>query len=117
MADATTGFPAAALSTRTSALHRLARRRSSIAFAMCIPLFALILGMVVYPFFYSIYLSMLSRDMSRFIGLFNYEYLLTSETFHLVIFQSCLFAVTAVFFKAVIGFILAHVMHNIHGRD
>ena len=123
MSEGMTGVPAAAglsvqpVRSRPGALQRMARRRSSVAFLMCVPLFALILGMVVYPFFYSIYLSMLSRDMSRFIGLFNYQYLLTSETFHLVIFQSCLFAVTAVFFKAVIGFILAHVMHNIHGRD
>ena len=39
---------------------------------MCVPLFLLIAGFVVYPFFYSIYLSMLNRDMTRFIGLFNY---------------------------------------------
>ncbi|MGH7078661.1 MAG: carbohydrate ABC transporter permease, partial [Acetobacteraceae bacterium] len=30
---------------------------------------------------------------------------------------SCFFAITAVFFKALIGFILAHVMHNISGKD
>jgi len=122
MAEGTTGIPATGLgvrpaTTRRGTLQRMARRRSSIAVMMCLPLFALIGGLVVYPFVYSIYLSMLSRDMSRFIGLFNYEYLLTSDTFHLVIFQSVLFAVTAVFFKALIGFILAHVMHNIRGRD
>ncbi|MDE2580831.1 MAG: sugar ABC transporter permease [Rhodospirillales bacterium] len=122
MADGTTGaaasgVPARRAATRGGALHRMARRRSTIAVMMCLPLFALIAGLVVYPFFYSIYLSMLSREMDRFIGLFNYEYLLTSDTFHLVVFQSCLFAITAVFFKALIGFILAHVMHNISGRD
>ena len=34
-----------------------------------------------------------------------------------MIFQSCLFAVTAVIFKALFGFILAHLMHNIPGKN
>jgi multiple sugar transport system permease protein len=122
MADGTTSVSAPALRgfaspTRRSGLKRFAQRRSTVAVVMCLPLIALIAGLVVYPFFYSIYLSMLSRDATRFIGLFNYRYLLRSDTFNLVIFQSCFFAVTAVFFKALIGFVLAHVMHNISGRD
>ncbi|MGH7119700.1 MAG: carbohydrate ABC transporter permease [Acetobacteraceae bacterium] len=102
---------------RRSGFRRFAQRRSTMAVVMCLPLIALVLGLIVYPFFYSIYLSMLNRSMTRFIGLFNYEYLLRSATFHLVIFQSCFFAITAVFFKAVIGFILAHLMHNISGKN
>lgn len=84
---------------------------------MCVPLFLLIAGLVVYPFFYSIYLSMLNCEMTRFVGLFNYMYLLSSDTFHLVIFQSCFFAITSVLLKAAIGFVLAHVMHNITTKD
>ena len=34
-----------------------------------------------------------------------------------MIFQSCLFAITAVVLKALIGFILAHLMHNIPGKN
>lgn len=122
MSQGTTGIsvthlPARPAARRPGALQRMARRRSTLAFLMCVPLFVLIASFVIYPFFYSIYLSMLNREMTRFIGLFNYQYLLSSSTFHLVIFQSCLFAVTAVFLKAVIGFVLAHVMHNITGRD
>ena len=52
-----------------------------------------------------------------FVGLDNFAYLLTRPSFHLVIFQSCLFAVTAVIMKAFIGFILAHLMHNIRGSN
>jgi multiple sugar transport system permease protein len=122
MADGTTSASAHALRgfappARRSGLQRFAQRRSTIAVVMCLPLIALIAGLVVYPFFYSIYLSMLNRTATRFIGLFNYRYLLRSDTFNLVIFQSCFFAITAVFFKALIGFVLAHVMHNISGRD
>jgi len=122
MADGMGGASATALRgfappARRSGLRRFARRRSTIAVVMCLPLICLIAGLVVYPFFYSIWLSMLNRAATRFIGLFNYRYLLNSDTFDLVIFQSCFFAITAVFFKALIGFILAHVMHNISGRD
>jgi multiple sugar transport system permease protein len=122
MADGTTTVSAQALRAfappaRRGGLKRFAQRRSTIAVLMCTPVILLIAGLVVYPFFYSIYLSMLNRSATRFIGLFNYEYLLNSDTFNLVVFQSCFFAITAVFFKALIGFILAHVMHNISGRD
>lgn len=122
MADGTPTVSTSPLATpaqsiRRSSLRRFARRRSSLAFVMCVPLFLLIASLVIYPFFYSIYLSMLNRSMTRFIGLFNYMYLLSSDTFHLVIFQSCFFAITSVFLKAVIGFIMAHVMHNITSRD
>jgi multiple sugar transport system permease protein len=122
MADGTTTVSAQALrefapTIRRSGLKRFTQRRSTIAVVMCLPLICLIAGLVVYPFFYSIYLSMLNRAATRFIGLFNYRYLLNSDTFNLVVFQSCFFAITAVFFKALIGFILAHVMHNISGKD
>ena len=120
MADTIATTPAlrrGASATPGLGLRRFARRRSTLAFAMCLPLFLLIAGLVVYPFFYSIYLSMLNRDMTRFIGLFNYGYLLRSDTFRAVIFQSCFFAITAVFFKALFGFVLAHVMQNIITRD
>ena len=122
MADGTTTVSAQALRAfappaRRGSLQRFAQRRSTIAVLMCPPVIVLIAGLVVYPVFYSIYVSMLNRAATRFIGLFNYEYLLNSDTFNLVVFQSCFFAITAVFFKALIGFILAHVMHNISGRD
>jgi multiple sugar transport system permease protein len=122
MADGTAIVSAQALAdltrpARRGGLRRLAKRRSTLAFVMCLPLLVLVATFIVYPFFYSIYLSTLNREMSRFIGLFNYDYLLTSDTFHLVIFQSCFFAITAVFLKALIGFTLAHVMHNISTKD
>ncbi len=60
---------------------------------------------------------MLDRKMEHFVGLDNFAFLLTRHSFQLVIFQSCLFAITAVVMKAVIGFIVAHLMHNIRGRN
>lgn len=98
-------------------MKRLAQRRSTIAFLLCLPLILLIAGLVIYPAFYAIYLSMLNKHMTKFVGLGNFAFLLKRHTFQLVIFQSCLFAITAVVFKAIIGFILAHLMHNIPGKN
>ncbi len=82
---------------------------------MCLPLIALIAAMVIYPALYAIYLSMLNKKMTQFVGLSNYAFLLKRNSFQLVIFQSCFFAISAVILKATIGFILAHLMHNISG--
>ena len=102
---------------RPGGLHRLVRRRSTIAFVMCLPLILLIVGLVVYPALYAIYLSMMNKHMTKFIGLDNFAFLLKRDTFQMVIFQSVLFAVTAVALKAIIGFALAHFMHEIPGRS
>ena len=98
---------------QVSGLQRLARRRSSIAFLMTLPLIAVIAGLVAYPAGYAIYLSMLNRRMDAFAGFLNYEILIENDTFWMVVWQSCLFAVTAVLLKALIGFWLAHMLHHI----
>ena len=108
---------AAPATRRRASLHRLAQRRSTIGFLLCLPLILMIAGLVIYPAFYAIYLSLLNKKMTAFVGLGNFAFLLKRSTFQLVIFQSCLFAITAVIFKALFGFILAHLMHNIPGRN
>jgi multiple sugar transport system permease protein len=60
---------------------------------------------------------MLNKKMTAFVGLGNFQFLLKRHTFQLVIFQSCLFAITSVVLKALIGFVLAHLMHNIPGTN
>jgi multiple sugar transport system permease protein len=103
--------------SRSNGLQRLARRRSTTAFLLCLPLILLIACLVVYPAIYAIYLSMLNKRMTSFVGLGNFAFLLKRNTFQLVVFQSCFFAVTAVVLKAIFGFILAHLMHNIPSRN
>ena len=98
---------------RSGGLRRLARRRATVAVLMCLPLIALLGGLVVYPALYAIYLSLLNKGMTRFVGLGNFTFLLGRSTFRLVIFQSCLFAISAVVAKALIGFTLAHLMQNL----
>ena len=122
MADGTSvpaNILAGAVSTRRrpASLRQLSQRRSAVAFVLCLPLILMVAGLVIYPAFYAIYLSLLNKKMTAFVGLGNFAFLLKRPTFQLVIFQSCLFAITAVVVKALIGFIMAHLMHNIPGKN
>lgn len=101
---------------KTSSLKRFARRRSTIAFMMTMPLIAVIVCLVAYPAAYALYLSTLNRRMTEFIGLEQYAILMDTDTFWMVVFQSCLFAITAVILKALIGFWLAHMLHDIPAK-
>jgi multiple sugar transport system permease protein len=89
------------------------QRKSTIAFLMTLPLIILILVLVAYPAGYAVYLAMFNKGMTRFVGLGNFEFLFGRDTFWMVVYQSCLFTFTAVFFKVVIGFVIAHFVHNI----
>src|SRR5438477_941646 len=98
---------------RRSSLRAAMKRKSTAAFLMTLPLILLIAILVLYPAFYSLHLATLNKSMERFVGLGNFEFLFKRQTFWLVVFQSCLFAITAVIFKAFIGFVVAHFVHNI----
>ena len=98
---------------RKAASRRFFQRKSTIAFFMALPLIVLISGLVLYPAGYAMHLAMLNKSMQRFVGLSNFTFLFKRETFWMVVQQSCLFALTAVFFKALIGFIVAHFVHNV----
>ncbi len=92
-------------------------RKSIIAFLMTLPLILLIAIFVVYPAFYSLHLATLNKSMKTFVGFGNFTFLFHRETFWMVVRQSCLFAITAVIFKALIGFIVAHFVHNVPGKS
>src|SRR6266513_3530762 len=100
-------------SRRRSALRKAMQRKSTIAFLMTLPLILLIAILVLYPALYSIHLATLNKSMERFVGFGNFLFLFIRETFWMVVRQSCLFAITAVIFKALIGFIVAHFVHNV----
>ena len=110
------GSALAGRSVGVTSLQRFTRRRSTIAFLMTLPLIIVIGGLVAYPAVYAMYLSTLNRTMVRNIGLENFAILLDTDTFYLVILQSCIFAVSAVLLKALIGFWLAHMLHDIPAK-
>ena len=68
-------------------MQKLMRRRSTIAFALALPLILLVAGLVIYPAFYAVYLSMLDRTMENFTGLRNILFLLNFDTFWMVVKQ------------------------------
>jgi len=98
---------------RRSSLQRFMRRRSTLAIAMCLPLILIIAGLVAYPALYSIYLSTLNKTQTRFIGLGNFRFLLSRDVFWMVVWQSAIFALSAVVLKATIGLITAHLVNNL----
>jgi multiple sugar transport system permease protein len=101
---------------RRSGLHRFMRRRSTIAFLMCLPLIVIIAGLVAYPALYAIYLSMLNKGQTRFIGLGNFRFLLSRDVFWMVVEQAVIFTGFAVAFKALIGLITAHLINNLPAK-
>src|SRR6266700_2463236 len=116
MADtAIRGIGAGAVGRRMT-MRKFARRRSMIAFVMALPLIVLIAALVVYPAFYSIHLATLNKSMVRFVGIDNFLFLFKRNTFLMVVKQSCIFAVSAVFFKALIGFFVSNFVHNLPAK-
>src|SRR5258706_4829524 len=101
---------------KRSSLRVAMKRKSTAAFLMTLPLILLIALLVIYPAFYSLHLATLNKSMQRFVGFGNFEFLFKRETFWLVVKQSCIFAITAVVFKALIGFIVAHFVHNVPAK-
>jgi multiple sugar transport system permease protein len=99
--------------SKRSKLKYALQRKSTIAFLMTLPLILLIAALVIYPALYALHLATLNKAMTKFVGFGNFEFLFRRETFWLVVKQSCIFAITAVIFKALIGFIVAHFAHNI----
>ncbi len=113
MADAVTRDISVRAAAPSIARRRLASRKSLVAFLFALPLIMIIGCLVIYPAFYSIHLATLNKGMTKFVGFDNFLFLFKRSTFWMVVEQSCLFAVTAVIFKGILGFIIAHFVHNI----
>src|SRR5260370_28175377 len=110
------GSHARAPAGRRSGLRRAMQRKSTIAFFMALPLILLITLLVLYPALYSVHLATLNKSMQRFVGIDNFLFLFKRETFWMVVQHSCIFAITAVLFTAIIGFFVAHFVHNIPAK-
>jgi multiple sugar transport system permease protein len=117
MVDAVmTGAKAPRSARKRTGLRKLLQRKSTIALFMALPLILLLTVLVFYPFLYSLHLATLNKSMERFVGFGNFLFLFKRETFWMVVQQSCIFAITAVIFKALIGFIVAHFVHVIPNK-
>ena len=114
--DAALPVKRASAKRRPVTLEKFFQRRSTIAFLMALPLMLIIFGLVAYPAGYAVHLATLNKGMERFVGIDNFTFLFGRDTFWMVVRQSVVFAVTAVVFKAIIGFVVAHFVHNIPAK-
>src|ERR1700753_1857757 len=111
-----TGVTEPRVGRKRSSLRTALKRKSTAAFLMTLPLILLVGILVIYPAFYSLHLATLNKSMQRFVGFGNFEFLFKRDTFWMVVKQSCIFALSAVFFKALIGFVVAHFVHNVPAK-
>ncbi len=116
MVDAVASPNHLAINAKRSSLHKLMRRKSTVAFLMTLPLLTVIGFFVIYPAGYAIHLATLNKSMERFVGFDNFLFLFKRDTFWMVVQQSVIFAVSAVIFKALIGLFVAHFVHNIPAK-
>ena len=101
---------------KLSNLYLWFRQKPRIAFLMCLPLILMVACLIIYPFFYSIFLATLNKAETKFVGIDNFLFLFKRETFWLVVQQSIIFALVAVLFKALIGFVAAHSINELPSK-
>jgi multiple sugar transport system permease protein len=86
---------------------------TALAYTILTPTFAVILGMVAYPFFIGIWLSLQSKMVGapgRFVGLQNYVELFRNDLFLRTVYNSVVYTVVAVAIKFVLGLTMALVL-------
>jgi multiple sugar transport system permease protein len=94
----------------------LLERESSLGVILMLPGALLLMLFMAYPFFLGIWLSLtdsaIGRGLGRFIGLRNFSDLLTDTIFHQTAWNTMIYALVTVPFKAVLGLGLALVLNQ-----
>jgi len=99
---------------RRPARRRRSRRDTGTALLFLLPLFVLVVGLIVYPFYRAIWLSFTDKLVGypeRFVGLRNYLYLVHDDGFHTVVRNSFVFTVGSVALKLLTGLAMALVLN------
>src|SRR2546427_5561068 len=89
-------------------------RDTGTAALFLLPLFVLVVGLIVYPIYRSVWLSFTDKlvgSPERFVGLRNYIYLANDDGFRTVVRNSLVFTVSSVALKIVTGVGMALVLH------
>ena len=94
----------------------LLERESSLGVILMLPSALLLIVFMAYPFFLGIWLSLtdstIGRGIGQFIGLRNFKDLLTDTIFHQTAWNTFVYAMVTVPFKAALGLGLALVLNN-----
>jgi multiple sugar transport system permease protein len=100
---------------------RLFRREWVQGVGLLMPTVLLLLGLVLYPFLYAIWLGFTDKAVGspgRFIGLTNFRYVIASPQFSAALVNTAVFTVGAVAIKFVLGMAVAVVLNQqIRGRN
>ena len=104
--------------------RRLVRRQTLLAYGLIAPALLLLLGVMVYPTAYTVFLSFHTRILSRpalgtpFVGLGNYVEAARDAVFRDVLWQTVMFVITSVAIELVIAIPIALLLHQqFRGRN
>jgi ABC-type sugar transport system permease subunit len=85
------------------------------------PALLILLGLVIYPFLYAIWLSFLEKSVGsvgQFVGLRNFSYVITWPQFQAALKNTAVFTIVAITIKFVLGMSVALVLNqHIRGRN
>lgn len=98
------------------ARRRAWRRDTGTAVLFLLPLFVLVVGLIIYPFYRAIWLSFTDKLVGypeRFVGLKNYVYLIHDDTFRGVVRNSLVFTVGSIMLKVLTGMAMALVLSSV----
>ena len=107
-----TGDPSAGT---VSARRRFLGRDAPLAYLFLSPVLLILAGLIAYPFFSSIYLSLQDKMVGApgvFVGLRNYVVLLGDPIFRKTAINTCIYTATGVIVKAILGMIIALVINE-----
>lgn len=87
-----------------------------LGYLLILPLLIFVIGMLAYPFFYALYLSLTKKLLGQpaeFVGLANYVELITRDArFHKVAANSLVYTFGAIILKFILGMIMALVLNE-----
>jgi multiple sugar transport system permease protein len=88
-----------------------------LGYLLLVPMLVVVLGLIGYPFILSLYYSLTDKVIAqpdfKFVGLKNYAELLNDPIFLKTLVNTFNYSVTAVFFKVILGLIMALVLKEI----
>jgi multiple sugar transport system permease protein len=110
-----TRVPIGTAAERKPARLRRSQRELVGGLLLLVPALLILLGLVVYPFFYAIWLSFFEKavgNVGRFVGLTNFSYVITWPQFQAALYNTAMFTVVAVAIKFVLGMSVALVLNQ-----
>lgn len=101
--------------SRSKQIERILGRDWKVALPFVLPLIVLMLGLIFWPFVNAILISFTTRSITRrevWVGLDNYERLLTDSSYRQAVANTIRFTVASVGLKLVVGMVIALLLNS-----